>query len=1209
MADFGATARRTTSQFTPSGGQPVSAEPVNAEAIKIGTLSFRPYAASTGATPVQNVQPTLQPVAPAIRPIAEQYDRPRSTLDMIFRILRVGENVGAGFVRGTKESVEDIIHARDAMDAISGAAMLASQGRGIIEMVKGVRDDLTFTELIEETANPESWLYKHRRPIGIALSFFGDPTTYLSFGATGASKVAAKRILSTAWAASHDDAIESLARGVISLGTTTGERIDTGIQIAKGMDYDTLVMRIHTEHAADILGQARPVSLGDALAQLKQADRTQGGLRGAFARGGQGIRFAGATVPGTVALGEKIGQGLGRASKGVLTKQELTKGASFLIPDAKLMEVMDDFRRYHAMEEFHRIGLASTQFGRRLADESAAMFEVPAEQLSVGEKFINAVFVGRRPNYVPREVRNDLLRKGYKPPKEWWSKSMDLRKKSYAVRDATIQAAKNEGLDDRAINDMHNLWDELVDQYSDPIEVLTRFQMKAAAKLHTISAIDQMLRNPMFARIDISRGADDLTAAFDEMNVLQGKLADAKKGVHNKKLSPQVRGKLAKKVEQLEPQYRAAQTTWKTLDQAAKETAKAAGPRKVAGEAAASRIFQQTAVPVSWRKDKFLVPQPIAEAIEEMKNPKFVDAEMKRALRRMNWVQSKWKVLATSVNPAFHVMNLVGGMWNNMLGGIYSPLDYVSTMADVYKVRSAERVAQGGSATLMGRMLGPPSEEAKEAIAEGIARNVQGGMVNEEILMQVGRFKAETKTVSGKRAAFTALRRTYGAAALSSAVVPDEWIPDEVEDMLYPTVGAAMFLPEAIRVGSKLASDVEEALRMTPFRTYAKDRSIRQVIAANSISPPSNFGKWMDDAGFKSNMEKEITWDIGAAMALKYQFDYSNLTHFERYVAKTIFPFYTFYKNNFVLQVQELVGRPRFVGAVETMAQASDALANYLEGGISDDENNEAYRKLLPEYFNKLGMFRVPVPDFIRDKLGLPADQPLYLNPKLPFASLNLFPAFWEIFNEGSVTPSTQRMMGILAPVFGAIGPAAAVPIPGIKPLLEYSVGYQLGLAKPIDYQRVQSGNWRNANTEAPGYMQYVPPFLQQMFGVFKDPDTGALKMNSSMRYIADNLATPFITGLGEPLGFVGDSSTAGKRAAGTLAWMSGIRLTPVDPVKLQRGWLYRMENFLEGKALEYKDRGITPPAEDVRLLAQIRAQLKGVEAAYDRRENELYGG
>jgi len=103
-------------------------------------------------------------------------------------------------------------------------------------------------------------------------------------------------------------------------------------------------------------------------------------------------------------------------------------------------------------------------------------------------------------------------------------------------------------------------------------------------------------------------------------------------------------------------------------------------------------------------------------------------------------------------------------------------------------------------------------------------------------------------------------------------------------------------------------------------------------------------------------------------------------------------------------------------------------------------------------------------------------------------------------------------------------------------------------------------------------------------------------------------MATPFITGLGEPLGFIGASADSGKKAANTLSWMTGIRLTPVDPLRLQRGWLYRMENFLEGKALEYKERGLQPPADDVALLAQIRAQVKGVEAAWDQKQRDLYG-
>lgn len=1229
--EFGPTARRTTPQFTPT--QPAAVgQPVNLEPIRLGGVPTQSFSASGGLAGYAPVGGTsiletgYRPVAP-LQQIAQRYDRPRSTFGMILRILRVGENLGAGFIRGTINSVKDVADSKNALEFLSGAAILASQGRGLIEMVKGVRDDLTYEELIAETANPGSWLYRHRRPIGIAASFFGDPTTYLSLGATGASKVAAKTLLARSWASSYDDALESLSRGSVVLHTPTGELIETGESIARSMDLDELAAKIHLDVTHRHLGKARPVSLGDAMNDVRAADRSRfgegplGTLRAVFPRGGQGIRFAGMKVPGTPALGERIGEGLGRGSKGVLTAKSLRDSFSLVIPNHKLHEITDDARRFLFMSEVQRVGQESVQIAARAQETGLDIFKLDESKMvdpsrpgyvRTAESVIRKLFVGDRPPYVPREVRDGMLRADYKAPEGWGNQAKILRMKTIAVRNAAIKDADAMGFDKNMIEDMSRLWGRLVDEFSDPVEVLSRFQMMTAAKLHTYRAIDELIRNPMFARIDVSKGADDLDKAFDELNDLQDKLFTARKRMNDKKLSAQQRGKAKRQVERLLPRYRSAQMAHAAIKGETKDLAADAGPRAVKGEEGAERVFHQESLPMRWRKDTYYVPAPIHDAIMEMRNPKFVETELRKAFRRMNWAQSKWKILATSVNPAFHVMNLMGGMWNNMLGGVYSPLDYLGTMADVYRKRSIEGKEAGfipgtGLLQRLRPLQSDRLERATEDIAAFEARGAGGGLVHTEIQNQQEKLLRSTKDPSKSRQVFTAVRRTYGAAALSTLAIPDEWIPDEVEDALIPVVGAAAFLPELMRVGSKVANDVEDAVRLTPFRVAAKDKSYHQLIDAYSISPPSNFGKWMDQLDFANpNMAKEVTWDIGAAMALKYQFDYSNLTWTERYIAKTIFPFYTFYKNNFVLQVKEVVNRPRFINAFDTTAQASDALANYLEGGITDDENNEAFRELLPEYFDKLGMFRVPVPDFVRSTLGLPPDQPLYLNPKLPFASLNLFPPLWEMFNNDSVTTAPDRMLQALAPLFGAVGPfAGGLPF---KPLLEYSVGYQLGLARPIDYQRLQSGGWRNSNTEAPGYAAHLPPFIQQEFGIFKDPNTGLLRMNSSIRYIMDQLASPFISGLGEPLGYIANTTESGRAAANTVSWMTGIRLTPVDPLRIQRGWLYRMENFLEGKAGEYKERGVPPPAEDTILLKQLRGQIRVIESAWDRRQAELYG-
>jgi len=54
---------------------------------------------------------------------------------------------------------------------------------------------------------------------------------------------------------------------------------------------------------------------------------------------------------------------------------------------------------------------------------------------------------------------------------------------------------------------------------------------------------------------------------------------------------------------------------------------------------------------------------------------------------------------------------------------------------------------------------------------------------------------------------------------------------------------------------------------------------------------------------------------------------------------------------------------------------------------------------------------------------------------------------------------------------------------------------------------------------------------------------------------------------------------------------------------------LYRIENFLEGEKANAKRRGEPFSREDNTMLSRVRAQLKGVELEWDRKQGALYGG
>jgi len=1148
--------------------------------------------------------------------IAQNYHRPWTPLNAIFRGLRVGENVGAGFIRGAIGAASDAIHfekpgfgntSKDLLELLPPWAFMAGGGKAVIGAAKGVRDDLTYEEWLKESNDPDSFLFKHSMIIGLGLSIVGDPTTYLTFGAGGVAKAAATETFTKVWMRNMDEAMK--------LSRTPGYA---------GQDVSHIMYDIGRK-------RGDPETIEQALDQLKAKSRA--GELGLYRRlrplGKQGMNVAGFEVPGTRALGKAIG------ARG---REPGLKAMQHFIPDSKVHAISEDIQRTTFLYEIQRVLQAGAQVHGKAQQDALMQFATNrplAKQLLASPSFIKRgalvkdMILGKvDAPFVPFDVRRNLLKPEWTPnvADPYGQRLARLRKGTLMAKGKVLKAAERAGFDEAQLGDMNDHWDRLVAVHSDPIDVISRFQGSVNAKIHNAQALDELLKNPMFARISSSDAAEEVAKQLDEVKETGRRLSDAKRALRAAKTSQQ-KAAWTSAVNRHRAANLAARGAYETAKETLKLEEKGAGPRLLKAGVKPMGFDWESGMPLKWRGVTYTVPEPIHHAIDQMRNPAFIDKELERWYRMVNWTQNKWKLLATAPNPQFHMMNAVGGMWNNLLAMVYNPFDHLATYADILRSRAERsgrtgvmqradisRVPVLGPATSFlrprqGRFLGPLRDaRGMEAdIAAGELRNVGGGFQRQE--MDVA--GKEWKRLAGarrskKRIGFTAARRAYGTASLAAAIAPDEWVPDDIEAATFGGLGAAFLAPEIMRVGGGLARDVEEVNRYTPFRKYAHDRGIRQFIDSYSISPPTEFGQWIGKTDLKGvDLVQETMYDIGASIALRYQFDYSKLTTVERNWAKSLFPFYVFYKNNFILQAQEFAHKP---ATLSIFNKTREAINNYAESqlyGEDDPANNPWFKDLLPEYFDKLTMFQVPVPNTVREVLGLPRDQPLYLNPKLPFATLNMFPPVWELMNDKSVTPTPQKWMQVFAPIFGSVGPHSVFP--GAKLILESMTGQQLGLARPIDYQRLQSGGWRNSQTEAPSWARILPEPLRGWLGIYRSPETGVLKQSATMRYVLDQLATPFLGGLGEPLSLAGGEATE-KTSANTVAWMTGIRLTPVDPIRVERGWLYRMENFLEGRRAELKERGLEPPPDDAAFLREIRAQLKVVESAWDAKQESLYG-
>lgn len=576
----------------------------------------------------------------------------------------------------------------------------------------------------------------------------------------------------------------------------------------------------------------------------------------------------------------------------------------------------------------------------------------------------------------------------------------------------------------------------------------------------------------------------------------------------------------------------------------------------------------------------YSVRESVHEALETVSPQAFIDWETSRFLRAINFPQQKWKIMATVVNPSFHFMNSVGAMFNNALALVINPLDYTAAVGAIVRDRLGKTPDIVSQARARGQL-------ARESFIAVETKTERPGQLAKEIEQKEFRPSLHDPRRIIDRGALSkkrfAARRGRQLAAVGLAPVNP--------------LSLLMLLPEAAAAGRATSGIIEDVVRLAPFKKAANDPVTRQVL--EMYGPITIHGAvhpgW-------TKRQQEAMYDIGADLSAHFQFDYRDLTEFERRFAKTTFPFYTFFKKNFTLQVEQMARQPR------TLA-GWNALTTYMNE-VSGEELPANFRRILPEYFDNLEAFRIPLPDFARKKLGLPEDEPVYLNPKLPLISLNLFPPFWDLFRETG-EPFPTKLMRVTAPITGQIGPLAPVmglPIPGAKIAFEYMTNKQLGLARPIDYQRANSNDWRQSYRDAPGWVKYLPPQIRGWFGV-TETKQGRMLMTSSSIYILDQLSTPFINNLGQSIAPASASEEAvGRARADTVSWLTGVRLMPVDMLKLHRGWGYRLLDMLEGQKQELEDSGRVMDPEDAAALKILRQQMKVIEQSWDEREKSLYG-
>lgn len=1052
----------------------------------------------------------------AIEPVirhAKERDEPITALEAIGRAIGVGENVSAGVLQGLiKRGAFD--EKQDIIQAFSPWLFMYKVAGSFSEVPGAIGEDLTYETVLRENTNPDSFLYKHAMPIGLAMSVFWDPLTYIGFGASTPAKLAARHALKL----SHDQAViiasRRLAKGAINPRT--------GVKYTEHQRPEA-VIDVMTERGL-------PITPGDAMRLA--------GLP-------TGIRFAGAAIPGT----GRVGSALATKTRKLVSERAAAYDAyravgQAFVPQWAARHIADDLTRSSALVKLQEMRDAQATAGDHLRDFSNALFNqgVTFEQ---GGRVVR----GTVKSVLPEEHRAGLLKTASKFGEEGMlpSERAVLETVNSAVARATQHGIES-GLSPGTLN---RVWDTLSKGYEDPVNAAARYLTHVAMRGITKDLEKSILEDPRFAFRMAGRNITSETKDF---------LKRAPMGYQ---------------------QYQHGSRSYAVVD-------------------------------------------AVADALHEMRNDVFVHHQFENALNALNWTQNWWKIYATVPNPSFHLMNFAGAVWNNILAGVYNPMDYTKAGMALYRSR-LELAAEEGRKTALAPIRAlrkqAPKSTAKGRTAQELVHQaeIRGGLGRSSFIWAESEkmlgndlftvdprkglqklykipedLRAPTHRIvtregemipKGPRIpapAKFAVRRTRQATAVALAATGNP----------LAVIAAA---PEFARVGRRLGGTIEDLVRLTPFMKYSDSRYYKQALEA--FGPVQFYGNLV--TGFTKKHQRAM-YDIGASISREFQFDYTNLTQFERWIAKTIFPFYTFYRKNFTLQARELIKQP---GKLDTTL----SLMNFIE----DEGGQELgpFGDILPAYFDNLAAFQVPVPKVVREHLGLPADSPLFINPKLPFVSLNMFPPFWQLFQDTD-TPTAQKMGAVMAPILGAWGPMSGFPgiIPGNKIFIEATVNRNLGLNRPIDLQRARSADERENFVPAPGWAKWLPEGISGHFGIFYSEKRHALVMHATPKYVLEQFAGPFINNFGQAVPVSTSETDIGAARADAVSWMTGLRLMPADMLKMNRNYFYHMQDLLESKRAELRERGEELSPEDDELLDDVRRGLKRIEKAWDQREEELYG-
>jgi hypothetical protein len=374
--------------------------------------------------------------------------------------------------------------------------------------------------------------------------------------------------------------------------------------------------------------------------------------------------------------------------------------------------------------------------------------------------------------------------------------------------------------------------------------------------------------------------------------------------------------------------------------------------------------------------------ESVANAVEKVfKAEMGSQSELKKIFDSVyNPYYTLFKMHATIGRPGgYHVKNLTGAAWNNDLGGVGAG-DHLMSAKALNQVRVSNTKAEDAITNLLaGKASGLTGEEltlANTIVKSARARNIP---VPETETADLANFILYNK--------------------LSKIKVGDHNMADIMtaagdNNVLRDNIVLASLRSDARLSGGELADRLLDPKYINLYRGVSKDELTTVQKAANKFA---NFKylKWSGDAAelsenyvrlaaFINGSRKYGLNDKGVSAGLfvkALQFDYSELSQFERSTLKNIVPFYTWMRRNVPLQFFALMNNP---GKFDRLGFAMDELQNQIgsEGNPGEIAN--------------------VVPTFMRDRMGFVSDimvggNPLVVGLETPAMDLNRVLPFGKI--------------------------------------------------------------------------------------------------------------------------------------------------------------------------------------------------------------------